>query len=36
MKKFFENIGIFIMVIYAVLFFSVCKPFGIDLEDDFI
>ena len=36
MKKLFESIIIFIMVIYAVVFFSVCKLFGIDLEDDFI
>ncbi len=40
MKKFFESICesiiIFIMVIYAVAFFSICKLFGVNLEDDFI
>lgn len=35
MKDFFESVGIVLMVIYAVLFFWVCRLFGIDLEEDF-
>ena len=35
MKDFLIRVHLFFMVIYAVLFFSVCKLFGIDLEDDF-
>lgn len=35
MKEFFESVGIFLMVIYAVLFFWVCRLFGVRLEDDF-
>lgn len=29
------NIGILLMVLYAVLFFWLCRLFGIDLNDDF-
>lgn len=35
MKQFLENIGIGIMVAYAVLFFCVCRLFGVRLEDEF-
>lgn len=35
MKRLLESIGICIMVIYAVMFFCVCRLFGIHLEEDF-
>ena len=35
MKEFFESTIIFIMMIYAVVFFGICKLFGVNFEDDF-
>lgn len=33
MRDFFAVIGVYIMLILAIIFFSVCRLFGVEVDD---